>query len=284
MRTFLLVAVFLFLSPIVSSSDIYVPDDHVTIQHAINAAVDGDNVIVRPGEYVENINFLGKAITVISEWGPHVTSIDGNDAGSVVTFNSGEGTDSKLEGFTIMNGLSNIGAGIACMNGSGPAITHNVIRDNTVPGLYGGGICCDGGSSPVITNNTIKGNAAVIYGGGIHCNNQCNPRIYNNYITENSSGSGGGICAFYSDPLISSNIITNNIADLYGGGINCLNCGSIVVNNIISDNRSNAVGGGLCCDDSQMLVTHPLCQDSCRLKNSLLGGAERSGALGGAPA
>ena len=37
---------------------IWVPDDYPTIQGAIDAALDGDTVIFRPGTYVENINFL----------------------------------------------------------------------------------------------------------------------------------------------------------------------------------------------------------------------------------
>ena len=44
-----------------------VPGDFSTIQAAINAAQTGDTVRVAPGIYVENINFLGKAIAVVSE-------------------------------------------------------------------------------------------------------------------------------------------------------------------------------------------------------------------------
>jgi hypothetical protein len=61
-------------------------------------------VRVAPGVYVENINFNGKAITVVSEAGPNVTTIDGNRVTTVVTFGSGEGPNSIIEGFTIRNG------------------------------------------------------------------------------------------------------------------------------------------------------------------------------------
>lgn len=93
---------------------IYVPDDYQTIQGAIDAAADGDTVIVRPGIYEENINFLGKAITLRSEQGPRVTVIDGSsaeypDSGNVVLFINGESYDSLIEGFTITGGTgSNI--------------------------------------------------------------------------------------------------------------------------------------------------------------------------------
>ena len=47
---------------------IHVPADYPTIQEAINAAVNGDTVLVSPGTYVENINFRGRNIVVASEF------------------------------------------------------------------------------------------------------------------------------------------------------------------------------------------------------------------------
>src|SRR5262245_21591981 len=78
-----------------------VPESFPTIQSGIVAAQSGDTVRVLPGVYAENINFLGKAITVISAGGPDVTTIDGSLTGTVVQINSGEGANSILDGFTI---------------------------------------------------------------------------------------------------------------------------------------------------------------------------------------
>ena len=68
-----------------------VPADFPTIQAAINAAQAGDTVRVAPGIYVENINFSGKAIQVVSVAGPDVTTIDGGLADAVVRFITQEG-------------------------------------------------------------------------------------------------------------------------------------------------------------------------------------------------
>ena len=47
-------------------SIINVPGDYTTIQEAISASVNGDTILVDEGTYFENINFIGRAITIAS--------------------------------------------------------------------------------------------------------------------------------------------------------------------------------------------------------------------------
>jgi len=113
---------------------------YTTIQSAINAAVNGDTVLVYPGTYTENnITFNGKAITVKSANGPGVTTIDGSASWTVVFFVQGEGSGSVLDGFTIKNGN----------------------------GTYGGGIYCDDFSSTV-KNSILWGDTATTSGNEIY--------------------------------------------------------------------------------------------------------------------
>ncbi len=139
MRRALVFLLFMVLPVFGMAATIHVPGDQPTIQAGIDAATDGDTVLVAPDTYVENINFLGKAITVTSELGPEVTIIDGSspedpDFGSVVTFWNDEGRDSILEGFTLTGGSGNymsegdqyFGGGIS-VAGSSPAVTGNII-------------------------------------------------------------------------------------------------------------------------------------------------------------
>src|SRR5260370_28209979 len=132
------------------------PGSQPTVQAGINAAKNGDTVLVGPGTYVENINFNGKAITLASSNGPAVTIIDGNHNGTVVTFNHSETASSVLSGFTIQNGFQSGGFGARIsVSSASPTISSNLITGNHA--ATGIGIFVSGGSS-LIKNNTTSNN------------------------------------------------------------------------------------------------------------------------------
>src|SRR6185436_14814022 len=92
---------------------ITVPDKYPLIQVAIDNSENGDVILVSPGVYTENINFNGKAITVTSTNAsdPTVvasTIIHGVGNESVVTFSSGENSNSILAGLTITGGYGTV--------------------------------------------------------------------------------------------------------------------------------------------------------------------------------
>ncbi len=144
------------------------------IQEGIDAASHGDKVIVAEGTYVENVHFNGKNI-VLTSTGPldpkvvESTIIDGNQAGSVVTFDGTEDETCLFSGFTVLGGSARDGGGI---NGgthvgdhSLAAMKNNVIRGNSAWDSGGGLVYCDG----AIVENTIAGNTARFNGGGHYC-------------------------------------------------------------------------------------------------------------------
>ena len=184
---------------VVTAITILVPADQPTIQAGIDAAVDGDVVLVSPGTYFENINFQGKAIQVTSSDGPAVTTILSPLSGDAVTFATGENLDSVLQGFSILNGD---GSGIFCFQTS-PTITGNIITAN-VSG-NGGGVVCEEGS-PLISGNQLI-DCVADFGGGI-------------------------LCLLGSTPTIQFNLIRNCVANQIGGGIGCFNSAATIVNNI----------------------------------------------------
>ncbi|MHC4945185.1 MAG: NosD domain-containing protein [Planctomycetota bacterium] len=248
-----IIPIIFFIIPAMGiSATIHVPGDYSTIQEAIDAASAGDTVLVASGTYVENINFIGKAITVISEEGPDVTIIDGGspanpDNASVVSFWNGEGPDSVLEGFTL---TASHGGGIGFWVSCHPAITNNTIEDN-IATSQGAGIFFTHSCSPIIDNNIINGNSAVTFGGGIEYAFDCSPTITNNVIEYNTAGEGGGgIVLRECSGIIEANFISNNSAsgsDWGGGGLLIfLNSFPTVSNNVIHDN-SALMGAGIHC-------------------------------------
>ena len=66
---FLCLVLFSFGASYSPASTIHVPGDQPTIQAGVNAASNGDIVLVAPGTYYENIDIKGKAITVTSSGG-----------------------------------------------------------------------------------------------------------------------------------------------------------------------------------------------------------------------
>ena len=231
-----------------SSTIINIPDDYLTIQEGINASVDTDTVLVQSGTYVENINFNGKNITVASLFYTtqdtsyiSQTIIDGNQNGSVVTFESGEDSTAVLSGFTITNGGDTVfGGGIRCVV-SNPKLINLIISNNSA-GANGGGICC-AESSPSLDNVIIMNNSAG-WGGGVMVHNS-NSSFQNVVIIGNFAWySGGGIDIYTCNPGLENVLIAGNQAVDKGGGIFIeLLCNPNLVNVLITDNSAEYGGG-----------------------------------------
>jgi len=173
------------------------------IQSAIIAAKNKMMVLVDAGTYVENIDFMGKAITLKSKYGPIVTILDGNQTVSVVSFTNNEGANSILDGFTITNGKADQGGGIHC-NGTSPSIINNLIQHN-IANVIGGGVFCKD-SSALLANNCISSNTGTALGGGVGVENS-SILVSHNTLHNNQATVGAGV---YSDTL-SSTAITNSI-------------------------------------------------------------------------
>ena len=197
------------------ATTILVPTEYSSIQSAINVANEGDLVLVSPGTYVENIEFLGKLITLRGEAGAELTVIDGSSVDTVVKFVDGETEETVIEGFTIKNGEGWDGGGIYCAESS-PIIKNCNVIENVA--RKGGGIYCID-SWPEITNCTISENHAQ-------------------YIWD-YGGHGGGIGFYESMPSVRDCLIMDNYAYFSGGGVYCKDSSSL--SRIVSGGDSTLV-------------------------------------------
>jgi hypothetical protein len=257
--------------PVTAGATLTVDDDGTadfsSIQSAINAALNSDEIIVRPGRYRETLSFLGKSITVRSEAGPANTVIFLEGETRIVRLDG----NSTLRGFTITGGRTRVGAGILVTGGVQPSIEDNIIENNTAvwndvtsfPGL-GGAIAVEGTSNPVITQNVIRGNrsegdsfGAYGYGGAIDISDYSSATITNNLIVDNVATDSGGaisLAGVTSSPvIITNNTIAGNRAGLpgsngfsFGGGITVYaDAETVIRNNAITGNSAAFNGGGI---------------------------------------
>jgi hypothetical protein len=247
-----------------------VPQDFNTIQEAVNAAQSGDEIVVSPGFYRENIDFLTKNIRLrsLNFLDPNCvaqTVIDGNGVNSCIKILSGQDDSTAVAGFRLQNGHGQFGGGIHVGNSVGPLLMYNYITNNTAfkpqgstTGGYGGGIDCRNYAYANVTNNTIIGNFAEAAGGGVHIGPKSSCLIKNNRILENKTigEAGGGIyCYDKTTAWIIGNEIIGNIAETAnGGGIwQWESLGGVIEDNIIVGNiatptlpwGSEGRGGGI---------------------------------------
>jgi hypothetical protein len=207
----LLAALLVFLAVPAPAATIHVPADQPTIQQAINAATNGDLVLVSPGTYPENIDYHGKAISVQSTGGPAQTIIDGHNAGTVVTFQTQEGTQSVLTGFTIEHGNASFGAGIMLL-GASATITKNIFRNNA-QGAGGFGAAIGGnGSSPVVERNTFLANTCdtQFLSGVVSFVNSSSPLVINNIFARNPCRAINMTLPQGNHPVVANNTIVQN--------------------------------------------------------------------------
>ena len=174
--------------------------DYTIIQDAIAATIDGDTVLVWPGTYFENIDFIGKSITLASlvlTTGDisyrYSTIIDGDSTGSCVKVTSGE--EAILNGFTLQHG-------------SGTEFANPYMN-------YGGGIYVVG-ASYTVKNCIVKNNFSNAGGGGISCFFDGHIELSKTSIFNNHTyGTGGGILMGYHGSVIFDSILLCNLYSNY---------------------------------------------------------------------
>jgi len=249
------------LSTAALGATLHVPSEYPTIQAGINAASDGDTVMVSDGTYSgdgnRNLRFLGKKITLVSANGPESCVIDctpvpgSNSFG--FRFDNSEDQNSVLSGFTICNAYylsENFwtnGAGIIC-DQSSPVIVNCIVRDCFSDDVGAGMFFYL--SRATVNRCTILNNLSeAANGGGISLARSdvvfTNCRIHGN--------TGGGFQAVESDPTMVNCIVSENSTYHVGAGFNLINAYPTIINCTIVGNDADLHGGAVYCAASYPL-------------------------------
>ena len=223
------------------ASIIRVPADQPTIQAGIDAAAEGDTVLVAPGTYSgpgdERITFHGIDRVLASETGAERTVIRGTGEYPGLYFNGGESRDSTVRGFTITHcGPYFIWRGAITCEGASPQIIDCIVTDNTdARGLA----CMD--SAPLVSNCIISDNR----GGGVYCL-RSPALLVSCRISDNRGATlGGGIYCYRSSPTLTNCIISGNSVWDVAGGLLCDTYSSPNLTNCVISGNEARVGGGL---------------------------------------
>lgn len=207
-----------------------VPGDFPTIQSAIEAAIDGDEVEVAAGTYVENVDFQSKSIVVRSNSGAAATIIDGSaqtlgaQRSSTVILNEESGISPTLDGFTVTGGTGTAvgsfgvlhGGGVLIRNGGGQIIDC-IIEENVA--LRGAGVASVETGNALVVEGTIfrhnrslsgDGGGLLAYGAGTLQIAQCK-------FSFNQSGLGAGVYAITREVTIEGTVFRENTLSDDGG-------------------------------------------------------------------
>lgn len=236
-----------------------------SVQAGIDAAREGDTVLVLPGVYRENLTIRRKNLVISSLFvtdgnRSHIsgTIIDGGSRGSTVTFEEVAGRGGLLTGFTLRNGYALRGGGIHLVN-SHPVISHCYVEDN-VAEFYGGGIFMTG-SSPIISSCIIRTNRIgsevepAFSGAALYCLDSA-PRIEACTITGNVGSVSGGLTFDRSDLLMVNCTVSGNHGFTAGGLYGADGSRLVVANSILWENLPREIVFGADGDSSLLAITH----------------------------
>ena len=175
------------------------PKGYESIQEAINSASEGDEILVYPGTYYENI-VVDKRLDLIGLKNPVIDAGGDYAKGPGVTILA-DGI--LMEGFTIRNSTNTAGDPLS---GAGVLVrsNNNTIKGNILENNYRSGIKVLSGYNNSITNNSVHSNFEGILVSDSHRN-----KIASNHINSNN-GTGIFITRSSEQNLVTDNIINNN--------------------------------------------------------------------------
>ena len=261
MRQFVLAVLAIATAQPALAATIRVPQDHKTIQAAIDASSNGDTILVAPGKYPERIRL--KPRTTLRSVGEDEKSGDAHKRAEATVIDGGgkEGKhpgvvmaeDSTLDGFTITNvGLYDEATWKKHFDSQGEELGDeegSVQAEGTIPAISIKGVSC------TVINCLVSHNGDVGIGVLGQENSRTAPIIFGNIVLRNM---GGGIgVAEGAEPIIQANACKENLR----AGIGCRNANPIITNNLCYRNIRAGIG---CREGSKPVMRDNKCYQNRR--------------------
>ncbi|MBE7499782.1 MAG: hypothetical protein HS113_05635 [Verrucomicrobiales bacterium] len=266
---------------------------------ALTVARAGDEVWVAAGRYVGSFTLAdgvalygGFAATETAReqrnFAVNVSRLDGEGRTNLIVVANGAGPGTRVDGFTIENGLANAtgtggsGAGLRAINAD-PVIENNQFLNHsatvsgnavflqssaaTLRNNYFGfngtsGTARDGGavavvsSSPRLEDNSFVGNRGRD-GGAVHFSTSTGFLVGNWMLSNTATRHGGAVMCVSASPQVTHNRFLGNTAATRGGGVSVtVGSASLLFNNVFSQNSAATGGteptggGGIFVDDT----------------------------------
>ena len=243
MRRSIAIALGLLLAAAPASAFLEVPGTYPTIQQAVDAAGDGDVVLVAPGIYSESVLIEGKTIVLASQYltrgDPALidqTVIDGGGGKHAIRIAGSVGPGTAIRGFTIRNADDGVRA-------SGRfEFTHNRVTAS------GDGIDYESGSGGLVGNCTFEDNRDD----GIDLDRDVAVVIEHSIIRNNGNDGIEVRLHDYTGPELAIVIRDNRISGNGGDGIQLIDDEAPssrvfrIERNLIANNAQAAIGM-MCC-------------------------------------
>ncbi|MBL7117308.1 MAG: right-handed parallel beta-helix repeat-containing protein, partial [Candidatus Syntrophoarchaeum sp.] len=279
----MMTSVFAMLAIGIASASTWYVEEGESIQAAVDAAKDGDTIIVRDGIYTENVDVYER-LTIKSENGADSTIVQAanpNDHVFMVRTNYVTICGFTVKGATEENGiyishadycnisnnicLNNGWAGIRLWHSNNSVIKNNICSSNTYDGIN-----LDYSNKNTIKNNNCSNNeVGISLGWYSHNNSITNNTCLNNWLgiqlsDSNSSVIANNTCSNNTESGIhlsdsNSSVIINNTCSNNGGGIDLWYSNS----NVVTNNTCSENGGGIYLRDSNNnIITNNNCSSN----------------------
>lgn len=232
------------------------PEEHDTLQQAIDAAEEGGMVCVGPGSWPGPAR-ITRTVTLVSTGEAADTVLSGRERDSILEIDGA--ADVVVEGFTFIDGRATFGAAVRLDNAPRATLSGNTFLRNQAL-ADGGAISIDSSDDVRITTNFFDRNEADGHGGAVRVVDSAGLRFSVNTVSRNQAGrSGGGVYLLRAATAsVSGGQLDRNLAE-DGAGLSAVDCNALTVEAAtVNSNTASGLGGGLYIDGGTSVLLDEL--------------------------